>query len=124
MQDVKYKTIHLLNNLRWRRSSPFSALCTEVFVSLVRCVHASVGLTVVGGVVRHVHVHVRVGKLLVAFVSVALRSGTLGRRGQAQLGQLGLLLLQALLAPLDASILEPDFDLEKGKNSTLENPPK
>lgn len=64
-------------------------------------------------VVGHVHVHVQVGELLILFpfIPVALRSGTLGRSGQAQFGQFGLLLLQTLFAPLDASVLEPDFDL-------------
>lgn len=62
----------------------------------------------VRGVVRHVDVHVQVGQLL---VGVALGPGALGRRRQAQFGQFGLLLLQTLFAPLDASVLEPDFDL-------------
>lgn len=60
------------------------------------------------GVIRHIDVHVQVGQLLVC---VALRPGTLGWRRQAQFGQFSLLLLQTLFAPLDASVLEPDFDL-------------
>lgn len=69
---------------------------------------------VVSGVIRHVNIHVQVGELfiLISFISVALRSGTFWRSSQAQFGQLGLLLLQTLFAPLDASVLEPDFDLE------------
>lgn len=65
------------------------------------------------------HVHVQVGELLIlfSFIPVALRSGTLGRGGQAQFGQFGLLLLQTLFAPLDASVLEPDFDLRARENS-------
>lgn len=72
----------------------------------------------VRGVVRHVHVHVhvQVGELLVPLVSVALRPGTFGRGRQAQFGQFGLLLLQTLFAPLDASVLEPDFDLSTGNS--------
>lgn len=74
------------------------------------------------GVIRHVNVHVQVGELLiVAFISVALRSGTLRRSRQAQFGQFGLLLLQTLFAPLDASILEPDFDLETKHRRIIRN---
>lgn len=77
------------------------------------------GSAVVRGVIGHVDIHVQVGELLIliSFISVSLRSGTLRRSGQAQFGQLGLLLLQTLFAPLDASVLEPDFDLET-KNET------
>lgn len=71
-------------------------------------------------VIRHVNVHVQVGELLIVpFISVALRSGTLRRSCQAQFGQFGLLLLQTLFAPLNASVLEPDFDLET-KHELLE----
>lgn len=75
--------------------------------------------TVVCRVIRHVNIHVQVGELLIliAFISVALRSGTFRRSSQAQFGQFGLLLLQTLFAPLDASVLEPDFDLGT-KNKT------
>lgn len=69
------------------------------------------GSAVVRGVIRHVNIHVQVRELLVSLVSVALRSGTFGWGSQAQFGQFGLLLLQTLFAPLDASVLEPDFDL-------------
>lgn len=72
-------------------------------------------------VIRHVNIHAQVGELLIliAFISVALRSGTFRRSSQAQFGQFGLLLLQTLFAPLDASVLEPDFDLgTKKQNKT------
>lgn len=78
---------------------------------------------VVHEVIGYIDVHIRVGEVLVfvTFVSVALRSGTLGRSGQSQFGQFGLLLLQTLFAPLDASVLEPDFDLERdGEKKYLE----
>lgn len=81
-----------------------------------------VSSAVVGGIVRHVDVHVQVRKLLilVAFIAVALRSGALGWSSEPQFGQLGLLLLQTLFAPLDASVLEPDFNLKTRTSSRLE----
>lgn len=76
----------------------------------------------VSGVIRHVDVHVQVRELLilVSFIPVALRSGALRGCSQAQFGELGLLLLQTLFAPLDAPVLEPDFDLETKKRRMLE----
>lgn len=78
-----------------------------------------VGLTVVIGVLRYVNIHISVRELfiLVALISVPLRSGAFWWSGQAQFGQFGLLLFQTLFAPLDASVLEPNFDLEKEEDS-------
>lgn len=73
------------------------------------------------GVIGHVDIHVQVGELFVSFISVALRSGTFGRSCQAQFGQFGLLLLKTLFAPLNAAVLEPDFDLKTKMKSMRNN---
>lgn len=72
-----------------------------------------VGSAVLIGVVRYVNIHIRIGELfiLIALISVPLRSGAFRWSSQAQFGQFGLLLFQTLFAPLDASVLKPDFDL-------------
>lgn len=112
-------TIHLLNTHSRRHRPPFSAVCTT---SLSRC-PACFESTVISTVIRHVNIHIQVRELLilVPFISVALRSGTFRRSSQAQFGQFGLLLLQTLLSPLDASVLEPDFDL-RTDNTQIRNP--
>lgn len=84
-----------------------------------------VGSAVLIGVVRYVNIHIRIGELfiLIALISVPLRSGAFRWSSQAQFGQFGLLLFQTLFAPLDASVLKPDFDLwgKKKRKKTLRN---
>lgn len=49
--------------------------------------------------------------IIVSFIVLALGTGALWWGSESELGQFCLLLLQALLAPFDATILEPHFDL-------------
>lgn len=53
--------------------------------------------------------------VLVSLILTALRAGAFRRNGESQFGKFGLLLLETLLSPLDAPVLEPNFDLEKRK---------
>lgn len=71
----------------------------------------------IGRILHHVDLHIWPGEVLVLVSLVALWPGALWGGRQTQLGQFGLLLLQALFAPLDASILEPNFDLRRRKKS-------
>lgn len=50
--------------------------------------------------------------VLVPLILAALRSGAFRRNRETQFSKFGLLLLKTLLSPLDAPVLEPDFDLE------------
>lgn len=50
--------------------------------------------------------------VLVSLILAALRSRAFRRNRESQFGQFGLLLLKTLLSPLDAPVLEPNFDLK------------
>ena len=89
----------------------------DVYLCL-RSIHKSpsVLLAVVDEVVRHIDVNVGRARAIAFLVPVTLGARAKGARrgrGQPQLRELGLLLLETLLAPLDASVLEPDLHLEE-----------
>lgn len=59
-----------------------------------------------------VNVHIRLFCEVSLLILSALRSRALWLHSETKFGEFGLLLLKTLFSPLDASVLEPNFNLE------------
>ncbi len=59
-----------------------------------------------------VNVYIRLFCEISLLILSALGSGAFWRHSESQFGEFGLLLLKTLFSPLDASVLEPNFNLE------------
>lgn len=57
--------------------------------------------------------------VLVSLILAALRSGAFRWNSESQFGEFGLLLLKTLLSPLDAPVLEPNFNLENKEGISI-----